>query len=92
MAQSIGDAIKDWLRANGLDQKVREHSAAGYWPEVVGEAFARHARVEKIDNGRLFVSVESAAWRSEIMLRREEILQRLNERLGAEVVKELIVR
>jgi predicted nucleic acid-binding Zn ribbon protein len=92
MAQTIGAAIKEWLRANGLDQKVQEHSVPGYWQEVVGEAVARHARVEKVENGRIFVSVESAAWRSEVMLRREEILQRLNERLGAEIVKELIVR
>jgi predicted nucleic acid-binding Zn ribbon protein len=92
MAQTIGSAIKEWLRANGLEQKVQEHSVPGYWEEVVGEAFARHARVEKVDNGRLFVSVESAAWRSEVMLRREEIRAKLNERLGAEIVKEIIVR
>jgi predicted nucleic acid-binding Zn ribbon protein len=92
MAQTIGSAIREWLRANGLEQKVQEHSVPGYWEEVVGEAFARHAKVERVDNGRLFVSVESAAWRTELMLRREEILQRLNERLGAEIVKEIIVR
>ena len=92
MAQTIGSAIKEWLRANGLEQKVQEHSVPGYWEQVVGEAFARHARVEKVDNGRLFVSVESAAWRSEVMLRREEIRAKLNERLGAEIVKEIIVR
>ena len=92
MSQSIGAAIKEWLRANGLDQKVQEHSVPGYWEEIVGEAFARHAKVERVDAGRLFVSVESAAWRTELMLRREDILRRLNERLGAEIVKELIVR
>lgn len=92
MAQTIGSAIKEWLRANGLDQKVQEHSVPGYWEEIVGEAFARHAKVERVDNGRLFVSVESAAWRTEVMLRREDIRTRLNERLGAEIVKEIIVR
>jgi predicted nucleic acid-binding Zn ribbon protein len=90
--QTIGAAIKEWLKANGFDQKVQEHSVPGYWEEVVGESFARHARVEKVENGRLFVSVESAAWRTEIMLRREEILGRLNERMGAAIVKEIIVR
>lgn len=92
MAQTIGAAISEWLRANGLDRKVKEHSVAGYWEEVVGEAFARHATVERVENGRLFVSVQSAAWRTELMLRRTEILGRLNERLGADILKEIIVR
>ena len=92
MAQTIGAAIKEWLRANGLDQKVQEHSVPGYWPEIVGEAVARHAKVERVDAGRLYVTVESAAWRTEVLLRREDILRRLNERLGAEIVKEIVVR
>ena len=92
MAKTVGAAIKEWLRAQGLEDKVQEHSVPGYWPEVVGEAVARHAKVERIENGRLFVSVESASWRTEIMLRREDILARLNERLGAEIIKEIVVR
>ena len=92
MAQTIGAAIKDWLRANGLDIKAQEHSVPGYWEEVVGDAVARHAKVERVEHGRVFVSVQSAVWRTEVMLRRAEILARLNERLGADILKEIIVR
>jgi predicted nucleic acid-binding Zn ribbon protein len=92
MAQSLGSIIKEWLRANNLDVPMKEHSVPGYWPEVVGATLARHATVERLDRGALFVHCESAAWRTEVMLRREEIRARINERLGAEIVREIIVR
>ena len=92
MPQSLGSVIQDWLRANNLEEKVQEHSVPLYWEEIVGESVARHARVERVDKGKMFVTVESATWRVEVALRREEIRRKLNERLGAEVVKEVIVR
>lgn len=92
MAQSIGSVIREWLKANGLEEKVQEGSIPAYWEEIVGEAIARNARLERIDKGRIFISVDSATWRAEVTMRREEIRQRINERLGAEVIQEIIVR
>jgi len=92
MAESIGSIIKQWLRDNGYEEKVRENSVPGYWTEIVGEAVARQAHVERIDRGRMYVRVESAVWRNELLMRRDEIIRKVNERLGAEVVREIVLR
>jgi predicted nucleic acid-binding Zn ribbon protein len=92
MANTIGALIQQWLRENNLETKVQESSVPGYWIDIVGEAVARHAHVERIDKGRMFVQVESAVWRNELAMRREEIRQKVNERFGAEIVKEIILR
>ncbi len=92
MAERIGSLIQQWLRENDLTDKVQEASVPAYWLEIVGEAVARQATVERIDKGRMFVRVESAVWRNELMMRREEIRQKVNERFGAEVVQEIILR
>lgn len=92
MAESIGAVIKQWLRDNNLEEKVQESSVPGYWVEIVGETVARYATVERIDKGKMYVRVESAVWRNELAMRRDEIRQKVNERFGAEIVKEVILR
>jgi len=92
MADSIGSIIKQWLRDSGLEEKVQQQSVPNYWVEIVGEAVARHAEVERIDRGKMFIRVSSAVWRNELMLRRDDIRRRINERFGAEIVQEIILR
>lgn len=92
MAQSIGAVIQQWLKNNGLEEKLQQKSIPGYWVEIVGETVARHATVERVDRGKMIVRVESAVWRNEIMLRREEIRSKVNARFGAEIVTEVVVR
>ena len=92
MAQSIGAIIQEWLRSQNLEEKIQQKSIPGYWIEIVGETVAKHAEVERVDKGKMYIKVESATWRNEVMLRREEIRTKVNEHFGAEIVKEVIVR
>jgi predicted nucleic acid-binding Zn ribbon protein len=92
MAESIGAIIQQWLRANNLEEKLQQQSVPNYWVEIVGESVAKHATVERVDKGKMFVKVESAVWRNELSMRREEIRQKVNEHFGAEIVKEVIFR
>ncbi len=92
MAENIGAIIRQWLQQSGLSDKLKEQSVPNYWTEIVGEAVARHAEVERIDKGRMYIRVSSAVWRNELMLRRDEIKRKINERFGAEVVQEVILR
>jgi len=92
MAETIGSLIQQWLRSNNLEEKLQESSVPAYWIDIVGEAVARQAHVERIDKGRMFIRVESAVWRNELAMRREEIREKVNERFGAEVVKEIVLR
>jgi predicted nucleic acid-binding Zn ribbon protein len=92
MAESIGAIIQQWLRANNLEEKLQQQSVPNYWIEIVGESVAKHATIERVDKGKMFVKVESAVWRNELSMRREEIRQKVNEHFGAEIVKEVIFR
>ncbi len=92
MSQHIGAIIQEWLRSQNLDDKLQQKSIPGYWIEIVGETVAKHAEVERVEQGKMYIRVESATWRNEVMLRREEIRAKVNAHLGAEIVKEVIVR
>lgn len=92
MADTIGSIIQQWLRENKLEEKAQQTAVPHYWIEIVGETVARQTRVETIDKGRMYVAVESAVWRNELAMRRDEIVKKVNEYFGAELVKELVLR
>ena len=92
MAEQIGAIIRQWLRENNLEDRVKASTVPTYWEDIVGPTVARHATVERIERGAMIIRVESAAWRNEIMLRRDHIRQKVNERFGSEIVREIVVR
>ena len=73
----------------GLEQKLAECRARIVWEEAVGPALAQHARPLRVHRGFLEVAVPSAVWRTQLSFMQRDIVVRINELLGGEVVKEL---
>ncbi|MFH1137984.1 MAG: DUF721 domain-containing protein [Pseudomonadota bacterium] len=59
------------------------------WAEAVGEYNAANSRPESLNNGRLTVIVESAAWIDRLSYLKQEFIDRLNQALPGPLVKEI---
>lgn len=59
------------------------------WAAEVGSAVAARAQPAAFRDGVLSVRVSSAAWMQELQFAKEEIRARLNQRLGAEIVRDV---
>lgn len=70
-------------------QRLREYSVWNVWAEVVGEVLASKAEPLRIEDGRLFVGVASSTWMQELQFLKDELRTRLNQRLGAFIVRDL---
>ncbi|MDX1932527.1 MAG: DUF721 domain-containing protein [Capsulimonadales bacterium] len=68
----------------GFAAKVKEHTAPLVWAETVGPQIAAATEVERVHDGVLHVAVRSAMWASELGFYKQDILRRLNARVGAE--------
>jgi predicted nucleic acid-binding Zn ribbon protein len=90
--KSIKLLIDMITKESGLDVKLLEASIPDIWIEVVGEMIGNHSKVLNTTNGKLFISTDSSTWKTEIFLRRQEIVDKINNRLGKPHIKELIVR
>ncbi len=84
--------LQKFLRESGLERTVREMSVPQYWRDVVGERIAQVSTVKYFEQGQLFIEVDAAVWRMELLARREEIRTAINERCGEETVREIIIR
>ncbi len=87
--QSIGQAIMDFLKENQLEQPLLERQLVAKWGEVMGALVSDLTRSVEIKNGVLYVKVKSAALRQQLFECRFEVVKKMNESVGAEVIRDV---
>ena len=88
--ESIATIIARQLEQSGLDKGIKQASIEHIWSELVGPEITVHTRVVKVNAGRVFVAVDSAVWRQELLFKKESFIEILNRELGEEIVKDIM--
>lgn len=87
------DTVLDMLiRERGFDRKLLEQRALMLWRDVVGPKAAGHTQPTVIAGGQLRVMVSDSVWLTELNFRKPQLIRKLNQRLGAEIVLDVIFR
>jgi hypothetical protein len=84
--------LQECLHSLGLAERLREAEIWRIWAEVVGATVAARAQPLRIINGTLAVAVSSAPWIQELRFMTGMIKEKLNSRLGGEVVREIVLK
>ena len=90
--RSLGEALPRALKALGISRRTREAQALWLWPQLVGPHLAGETSALKLTGGTLWVTATSPALAHQLHLERTMLIQRLNERIGAPVVREIRFR
>ena len=85
-AAAVLDELVDRL---DFRSRLREYAVWNVWDEVVGPILATRSEPLRIEEGKLFIRVGGSAWMQELQFLKDEIRTRLNQRLGAPLVKDL---
>lgn len=88
--QSIGEVIAQMLRENGMERPLMEKRIVEAWPEVLGPMVARYTGDISIQNGVLYVHIQSAPLRQELFNCRFQLVEKLQKAVGADgVIKDI---
>lgn len=90
--KSLGSALQDFLDRFPHKKKMRQGMVLAVWKEVVGERIASQAEDLHFEGDKLVCKVRNQVWRHEIHSNRFSIAKRLNTRVKAQVVADIIVR
>src|SRR5450432_3052993 len=88
----LSGVMKESLVGLGLAERFREAEIWRIWPDVVGATLACRAHPVRIINGTLTVAVSSAPWMQELRFMTAMMKEKLNICLGAEVVREILLK
>lgn len=87
--QSLGDAIREFLKEYRLEDKLEETRVISSWARVVGKMVAKHTKSLYIKRKVLFVKLDSPAISNELGYSREKIVNLLNQEAGKEVITDV---
>jgi len=89
--QVIGNFIQQFFAKNGKISLFLEQQAVELWPQIVGEFIAKQTTKISAKQGVLYVTIPNAALRFEVLNSRSQIINKMNQVIGGEVIKGLII-
>jgi predicted nucleic acid-binding Zn ribbon protein len=84
--QNIKDLIMKNLRAQGLETPLLQKRLIDAWPTIAGDMVASYTDNLYIRNQTLFVHLTSPALRSDLSMMQQELVRKLNEHVGSQVI------
>lgn len=90
--QPLGRLAARLAAERGWQDRLAGGRVFDRWPTLVGADVAEHTTPESLDDGVLTVRAESTAWATQLRLLQRQILQRIADSVGGDVVRRINVR
>ncbi len=85
----LAEVIDKLMKAYRLDGKLKELAVLEAWPEMMGIAVSNRTRGLFIKNKVLHIHLDSSVMRDELAHGKQIIIQRVNEKAGFEIIKDI---
>ena len=85
----VGDVLGRVLQHVDPEQQMRVYRLWIFWNDEVGDLIARRAQPAGFSDGVLVVTVASHSWMQELRFLKADLRDRLNARLGADLVRDI---
>lgn len=89
---SLRDAIQEFLNKSRIKGDIQALQIEDVWAEIMGKTVARYTDKLQIIGDRLIITTNVAPLRNELKYQKEKIKLRVNEALGKNVIKEIVVQ
>ena len=77
------------LQKFGIDNAVAQNKALNIWNEVVGEKIANNTEPDRVEHGVIIVKVSSPTWRQELYFQKKDIIQKINNIIGKNIIRDI---
>lgn len=89
---TIGNALKEFLKKSKLKTGIQALQIEDAWEKIMGKTIAKYTDKLEIINQTLFISSSIAPLKNELLYQKEKIIERVNEELGENVIKEVVIK
>lgn len=90
--QKLKDVLKMMVSEMKWDHKLYESQIKEFWTKRMGTTINQYTKELKLRRGKLFITLDSSPVKQELSYEREKLRKTLNELMGAEVIKDIVIR
>ncbi len=87
--KSVKDLVLQVLREQGLETPLNQKRLIESWPVVAGPVIARYTLNTYIYNQTLHVRLSNPALRADLSMMRQELVKKLNDVVGEQVISDI---
>ena len=80
--KKLGEVMAAWLSASGLERGLGRGRLLEEWESLVGASVAAVSKPVDVRGETLLLEVEDPAWRSELSMMQERLLEAISSRPG----------
>lgn len=87
----MGDAITEMIYEYGLQQNYDQAKLVHNWENWMGKTIANRTSKIYFKDNKIFVKIDSAPLKQELIASRNRIISILNEKIGRKFIEEIII-
>ena len=89
---NVNEAITEFLDKYRLMDGYTCMQIDSIWKETIGKTIARYTKNIELKDNKLTIYITSPTVKNELLMLRSEIMDKLNEKIGKELVKVIDIR
>ncbi|RYF89965.1 MAG: DUF721 domain-containing protein [Chitinophagaceae bacterium] len=89
---SLQDAMQLFLKNSKFKTHIQAVQVEELWEKMMGKTVAKYTDKIQIIGTTLFITTAVAPLRHELLYQKDIIMQRVNETLGANSIKEVVIK
>lgn len=90
--QPLKEVIGELLDSYHLREKVNEMRLVQNWEQLFGKTISKYTQKMFVNNKKLYITIDSAPLRQELMYSREKIIERINDAIEKDFIREVVIR
>ena len=88
---SVKDLMGSFIQENNLSKGIQKISVKENWDSLMGNGVASYTEKVELRKGTLFVKLSSSVLREELSYGKDKIKDMMNEALGGEEIKKIML-
>jgi len=87
--EQLKKALQKAIGDSGIQKEIQQEKAVSVWGAVVGRGVSNITEAISVDKGTLVIKTDSATWRQELYMQKKDIIDKINEKIGSNAIKEI---
>jgi predicted nucleic acid-binding Zn ribbon protein len=89
---SLQEAMQQFLKNSKFKTYVQAMQVEEVWEKIMGKTVAKYTEKIQVIGSTLYITTNVAPLKNELLYQKETIIQRVNEAMGEQIIKEVIVK
>jgi len=90
--QPIKAILKGWIDNSKIKSKLKQVEIKQLWRQMMGPSISNYTTDILIRKNKMYITISSAPLKQELSYGKEKIKKMINDEIGEEFVKEVIIR